>query len=147
MNNPSLLIPDASVLLKWVLPAEGESCVEQAISMRDAFVAGEITLMVPDLWYYEVGNTLSRKYPDEAEDLLSGLLAMGFDTTTPNHRWQAAILQLVSAHRVTFYDAAYHALAVISGGVFVTADEKYLASADAARHIVHLQEWSSAQTG
>jgi len=145
MNNPSLFIPDASVLLKWVLPAEGASCVEQALSMRDAFVAGKITLRVPDLWYYEVGNTLSRKYPDEAEDLLSGLLAMGFDTATPNHQWQAAILQLASEHRVTFYDAAYHALAVISGGVFVTADEKYLASAGVDRHIVHLKDWSPSQ--
>jgi len=133
------------VLLKWVLPAEGESYVEQALSMRDAFVAGKITLMVPDLWYYEVGNTLSRKYPHEATDLLSGLLAMGFDTATPDQRWQTAILQLVSVHRVTFYDAAYHALAIINDGVFVTADERYLANAGATRHIIHLQEWSSAQ--
>lgn len=147
MNNPGLFIPDASVLLKWVLPAEGETCVEQALSMRDAFVAGKITLLVPELWYFEVGNTLSRKYPDETEDLLSGLLAMGFDTATPDQRWQTAILQLVSAHRVTFYDAAYHALAVISDGIFVTADEKYLASARSDRHIAHLKDWSSSQAG
>jgi len=143
----SHFIPDASILLKWVLPAEGESCIEQALSMRDAFVAGNITLTVPELWYYEVGNTLSRKYPDEAADLLSGLLAMGFDTATPDPRWQAAILRLVSTCRVTFYDASYHALAMVNDAVFVTADEKYLAHAGVARHMIHLRDWSAAYAG
>jgi len=141
------VIPDASILLKWVLPAEGESYVEQALSMRDAFVAGKISLLVPELWYYEVGNTLSRKYPNEAEGLLSGLQAMGFDVITPDQRWQTAILQLVSAYHVTFYDASYHALAMVNDGLFVTADERYMASAGAARHIVHLHEWSAAHAG
>jgi len=111
------VIPDASILLKWVLPDEGESYVEQALSMRDAFVTGKTTLIVPELWYFEVGNTLSRKYPGEAEALLSGLQAMGLETITPNPPWQAAILQLVAAYRVTFYDAAYHALCAGHSGL------------------------------
>ncbi len=141
------VIPDASILLKWVLPDEGESYVEQALSMRDAFVTGKTTLIVPELWYFEVGNTLSRKYPGEAEALLSGLQAMGLETITPNPPWQAAILQLVAAYRVTFYDAAYHALAMVNDGIFVTADEKYMGRAHAAPNMIHLHEWSAAYAG
>jgi len=44
--------------------------------MRDALLGGKIKLLVPELWYYEVGNTLSRKYPEHADILLRSLLNM-----------------------------------------------------------------------
>jgi len=33
---PQVVVPDASVILKWVLPPVDESDVEQAIRLRDA---------------------------------------------------------------------------------------------------------------
>lgn len=79
--------------------------------------------------------------------MLSGLQAMEFDVITPSQRWQAAILQLASAYRLTFYAASYHALAMVNDGIFVTADEKYMARAGAAGHIARLHEWSAAYAG
>lgn len=81
------IIPDASVLLKWVIPPANEYHVEQAM--------------------------------------------------------QTATVQLVSHFQVTFYDAAYHALAIEQDGFFVTADEKYIQKAGSAGHIVHLKDWTS----
>jgi hypothetical protein len=51
-----LVVPDASVLLKWVLPEEGEPWVGEALRLRDDFETGRADLLVPSLWYYEAGN-------------------------------------------------------------------------------------------
>jgi len=135
------VIPDASLLLKWVLPPVNEQYVEQAIAIRDALLAGKIRLMVPGLWYYELGNTLSRKYPDYANALLASLTNMEMDCPQIDQDWQATIVQLVSRFQVTFYDAAYHALAINRNGLFVTADEKYIQKAGSAGYIIHLKDW------
>lgn len=135
------VIPDASVLLKWVLPPVNEHYVEQAMAMRKALLDGKVRLLVPHLWYYELGNTLSRKYPDYADALLSSLIDMDMECQHHDQGWQTTTVQLVSSFQVTFYEAAYHALAINRDGVFVTADEKYIQKASAAGHIVHLKDW------
>lgn len=61
-----VVVPDASVILKWVLPSTDESEIESAIALRDAIVAGDVRAIVPTLWIYEVGNTLSRRFPERA---------------------------------------------------------------------------------
>jgi len=137
------IIPDASVLLKWVLPPANEHHVEQAIAIRDGLLGGKIRLLVPALWYYEVGNTLSRKYPNYADALLSSLINMDMESPPPDQATQTATVQLVSRFQVTFYDAAYHALAIKQNGVFVTADEKYLQKVASVGHILHLKDWTS----
>ncbi len=43
---------------------------------------------------------------------------------------------------MTFHDAAYHALAVVERGIFVTADIKYVRKAEQAGAVVPLQDWS-----
>lgn len=42
---------------------------------------------------------------------------------------------------MTFYDAAYHAHAILQHGVFVTADERYFRQAREARAVARLAEW------
>jgi len=137
------VVPDASVLLKWVLPPDHEQYVGQALAMRDALLGGKIKLLVPELWYYEVGNTLSRKYPGHADILLRSLLNMELECPEPEPCWQAGVIQLVTSFHVTFYDASYHALARNRGGVFVTSDEKYIQKSSAAGHILHLKDWTN----
>ena len=52
-----IVIPDASVLLKWVLPGDDEQDGDAALSLRAEAVSGSVELVVPQLWLYEVGNT------------------------------------------------------------------------------------------
>lgn len=137
----NIVIPDASILLKWVLPPDYEQYVEQALTMRDALVAGRVRLLVPGLWYYELGNTLSRKYPDHADALLCSLVNMELESLEPTPDWQTTVIQLTVNFHVTFYDAAYHALAINRDAMFVTTDEKYIQKAGAAGHILHLKDW------
>jgi len=136
-----IVVPDASLILKWVVPSDNEQHVEQALALREAFLRDEITLQVPSLWYFEVGNTLARKFPEEAASQLSHLRDFGLIEVTMDAPWQAAILTLVERYTVTFYDASYHALAILNGGTFITADEKYLNRVSGSSHIRHLRTW------
>ena len=136
-----LVVPDASVLLKWVLPEEREPYAAQAIAIRDAFIAGRIHLLVPSLWFYEVGNVLAAHYPDSAAERLAALAAFRLPEALPTSAWREQIIKLAADHGVTFYDASYHALAAVLDGVFVTADEKYLRKAGPDSHLLGLASW------
>lgn len=132
-----VVVPDASVLLKWVIPGVEEGR-DSAIELRDATIAGDVSLVVPSLWAYEVGNTLARQFPDHAAYLLDTFLAFGFIERPVTKAWVERILALTTRYAVTFYDAAYHALALNEGGVFVTADRSYVQKTQAAGGVVLL---------
>jgi predicted nucleic acid-binding protein len=136
-----LVVPDASVLLKWVLPEEGEPWVGEALRLRDDFETGRADFLVPSLWYYEAGNVLALHYAESAADRLAVLVGLRLSVAEPNEMWCVKTLDLAKTHGVTFYDASYHALAILHNGVFVTSDEKYLRKASAAGYILHLKDW------
>ena len=134
-------IPDASTLLKWVLPAANEAFLQQAAALRMTFVQGRVELLVPGLWVYEVGNTLARRHPESAGQRLDAIRKLGMREIHPDDAMIRHILELASRHKVTFYDAAYHALAIKQGGVFVTADEKYLQAIGDEPNARHIKDW------
>jgi predicted nucleic acid-binding protein len=45
-------------------------------------------------------------------------------------------------HDVTFYDAAYHALAIWRGGTMLTADRRYVTRVRASGSVALIDEWS-----
>ena len=53
-----IVIPDASVILKWVLEKDDEPGYAQALKLQEAILADEVEIRVPTLWRYEVGNVL-----------------------------------------------------------------------------------------
>lgn len=139
-----LVVPDASVLLKWVLPEDREPHVAQAVGIRDAFTAGRIRLIVPSLWFYEAGNVLVAHYPESAAERLAALASFRLPEARPSQLWRDRIAKLATTHGVTFYDASYHALAAMLGGVFVTSDAKYLRKVGPGRHLLALADWQGA---
>jgi predicted nucleic acid-binding protein len=44
-------------------------------------------------------------------------------------------------YKVTFYDAAYHALAIRHRGTMLTADRAYVKKAERAGHLKLLNDW------
>ena len=136
-----IVTPDASVLLKWVLPGDDEQDGDAALSLRHEAVAGAVELVVPQLWIYEVGNTLARRFPDQAGDLLASLADFGLTEARLDARWRTQAVTLAVAYEVAFYDAAYHAVALVHGGVFVTADERYVTRARQAGCVTTLRQW------
>src|SRR5450756_1849199 len=105
-----LVVPDASVLLKWVLPSSDEPDADKALLLRAAIVDEAVRALVPALWLYEVGNTVARRFQAQASGWLSALMKFGLEEAPPSTPWLAKTLELTSRHDVTFYDAAYHSL-------------------------------------
>ena len=136
-----IVTPDASVLLKWVLPGDDEQDTVAALALRDEAVAGKRDLVVPQLWIYEVGNTLARRFPDDADELLASLVDFGLTEARLDADWRARAVSLSVTYGVAFYDAAYHAVALGLDGVFVTADERYVRGAAGAGGISTLRAW------
>ncbi len=121
-----LIVPDASVILKWVLPREEEPDWERARRLLEDFVDGETEMIVPSLWFFEAGNTLTRRFGFEvADSMLHWLMELQIPEQAPRS-WATTAVALAANRGVTFYDAAYYAVAVERGGVLVTADQRFI---------------------
>ena len=120
-----VVVPDASVILKWLLPPESEPNADAALLLLDAFVEGDVMLAVPTLWYYEVANTVSRLTPASAGEQLGLLRLLGMAEIAIGGATEARALDCVRRFGVTFYDAVYYAAAVELGGRLVTADRRF----------------------
>lgn len=128
---------DASVAAKWFLPAASESLAAEAMHLLESYAAGRLRLVVPDLFWPEVGNVLwkatrqgrmSRKSAEEA----IGMLEERRIATAPTAPLLRDAFAIAAAFERTVYDGIYVALAVLTDRPLVTADER-LANALAAR--------------
>jgi predicted nucleic acid-binding protein len=136
-----LVVPDASVLLKWVLPSDDEPDADKALLLRTAIEEEAVDALLPALWLYEVGNTIARRFPMHASSWLSALMKFGVEEASPSPVWLAKTLDLTARYEVSFYDAAYHALALVYEGMFVTADSRYVNRVREAGSVIALGEW------
>lgn len=134
-------VPDASVILKWVLPEENEPHASKARTLRDSYISGECALVLPALWLFEVGNIITRKFPDHAQAILDALCALDIPIRQDDAAWRMQTIQLATRYAVTFHDASYHATAIATNGVLVSADAQYLRCAQAAGHSCFIGEW------
>lgn len=140
-----VIVPDASVILKWALPSDDEPGADRALLLRDAIRDDLVRAIVPGLWLYEVGNTITRRFPEHADRWLSALLKLGLEEAPVSRSWLERVVELTARYPVSFYDAAYHATALHYSGVFVTADQRYLGLAAAHGSIVALSAWTTPQ--
>ena len=142
----AVVVPDASVLLKWILRSDDEPDADRALALKTAWMDDACELVVPTLWVFEVGNVLGLKQPAAAVSLLQAMLDLGIHEEAP-HGYGAAILSLMREYKVTFYDAAYHALAIRHRGTMLTADRAYVRKAARAGHVTLLNDWRAPATG
>ncbi len=138
-----IIVPDASVILKWVLEKASEPDQVQARGLQEAILADQVEIKLPTLWRFEVGNVLGLKQPKLARELLSALLAYDFEEVPLGKEFAGEILDhMREVHGVTFYDAAYHVLAIRLKGFYLTADNAYVKKAKRKGHVTLLSEWS-----
>ncbi len=137
-----IVVPDASVILKWVLEKEDEPGYAQAIKLQEALLAEEIEIQVPTLWRYEVGNVLGLKKPTMATELMGALLTYEFDEVPLRTEYALAVLEhMKDVNGITFYDSAYHVLALRTRGLYLTADTAYVKRAKRKGNVRLLSEW------
>lgn len=137
-----VIVPDASVILKWVLQREDEADFLNAFRILDEYLAETIEIRLPTLWRYEVGNILGMKQPRLAQEAMEALLAYQFEEEVLHREYCLDVLRLMAEIKgISFYDASYHVLAVRGDGTYVTADRRYLARAGRKGHAVLLSQW------
>jgi predicted nucleic acid-binding protein len=137
-----VLVPDASVLLKWVLESRDERDRDRALELRESWLAGYCEIVLPSLWFFEVGNILGLKQPRLAPQLIQLLIEYRFEDAPVETIYESAF-ELMKRYKVTFYDAAYHAVAITRHGTLITADDTYRRKTARAGCVEMLADWSS----
>jgi predicted nucleic acid-binding protein len=122
-----VVVADASVALKW-FHAAGEEGVDDALALLDAFGDRRIDLVVLDLTAYELGNALIRGAgldASAATAVLDGLAEI-CDPIAMTAQERALAATLAADNDLTFYDAAYAAVASARQGSLATHDRALL---------------------
>ena len=116
---------DASVVLKWIRIEEVDA--QQATVVFKEFHLRKTRLAIPHYAYAEIANILGLDLSREvACTAFSYLLGMKLDEYPITLEVVSVATELMEKYKgVSFYDAGYHAIALLHGGTFITADEKY----------------------
>ena len=105
-----MVVLDTSVVAKWFLEGDG---LDRAVKIRDEFLDGSIPIALCELTLYELGNLLRFKgfsYKD-VDEALASLFDLGVDIIVPTKGMLGSTARVAETHSLTFYDAAFVALA------------------------------------
>ena len=144
MTATPVVVPDSSVLLKWVLESEDEQDRDHALDLRESWLSGRCSIVVPSLWFFEVGNILGMKQPSLASALMQILTGYRFEEESPETIYKKTF-ELMKTFKVTFYDAVYHAVALNRSGTMITADDAYYRKTLRAGHVEVLGKWAASR--
>jgi len=115
---------DSSVVVKW-FSEEDDS--EKALEMRDAFVRGDVELIVTPLLLCEVSNALRYKPDFDSEKLkeaIDALMDLQMEVEVIDKDLLKRSAEIAFDTGVTIYDAVPVAAAERRGALCVTADER-----------------------
>lgn len=122
-------VVDASVAAKWFLPARGEPLADEALALLAQYAADKVQLLVPDLFWAELGNLFWKAVRNGrcstafAETAISTARKYKLPTVATEELVDRALAIAIAFNR-TVYDSVYAALAVELKAHLVTADEK-----------------------
>lgn len=131
---------DTSVVIKW-LSSRDEADIEAALRLRDEIATGRHEVMVPDLLFHELANTLRYNPHFTSEDVKAALLTieeMELPVRRLDREMTAKAVDIAFACNVTVYDSCFLALAEIEGKLLVTADYKFFKRIERTSAIVRL---------
>lgn len=122
-------VVDVSVAAKWILPSAEEPYSKHALELLDRYRMKEIQVLVPDLFWAEIGNVLwkatrtQRISVADAQVGLQKLVNSNF-LTVPSLSVLNRAFEIATSFGRSFYDCLYVALAESATTYLITADEK-----------------------
>ncbi|MFA0751661.1 MAG: hypothetical protein SLRJCFUN_002064 [Candidatus Fervidibacter sp.] len=120
------VVVNASVSVKWF--NTNEPYAHQARTLLQDFLDGRVELHVPELWFYEMAQAISRAINRSVLTETEGVAAVALIgrlglRVHPNPSWQL-VFTFARQNRIQVYDAVYVLLASELGCDLWTADEK-----------------------
>ena len=138
----NLYVLDASVIVKWLLPENpNEHNVSEALALLSALQNGTITVQQPCHWLAEIAAVGVRLKPDTIADDIADLQELGIVSVTEiQPLWDIACSLSIRLNHHLF-DTLYHAVALHSGALLITADEQYFRKAKDIGNITLLADY------
>ena len=140
------LVVDASVVVKWLNPHE--PLADKANLIRDDYERGQVSLLVPAFWDYEVANGINKAVArghlneEEGREAIALLLAVRAQKEplpSPQESYE-----LARRYQRSIYDSWYLHLAEKTACEFWTADQKlYNAVKDKVLLVRWLEDYKS----
>ena len=129
-------VVDASVVVKWFV---SEPLSDKAEKILQEHIDGKRFISAPDLMMYEVGNALHFRglASDDVKRAFQDLADFQLRIERATIPLILNAVRLARSYKLTVYDAAYAALAEITGAELITADGK-VAALPFARDLRHL---------
>lgn len=120
---------DASVAAKWFLPRTGEPFAGNALELLAQYAIDEIQILVPDLFWAELGNLLWNAVRRRrcARAFAEGAIATARGYKLPTVPTEGLVEQafaIAALFDQTVYDCLYAVLAVQTNARLITADER-----------------------
>lgn len=138
MEKPLLIIPDASVVLAYMLNEPLHKAATTLLFRRIAEDHHQI--IAPPVLHDEICNRLSRIPDFSIADITACLTAYTIVQLTPPVITQT--LQLTRKFsKIVWYDAIYHSVAMAYGGTLITADHNYYKITKAEGNILFIAEY------
>lgn len=119
-------VVDGSVALKWLIDDEAD--IPRARTMLSDILCGNVRLLVPPYYVSEVGNGLimaarrKRMAPHNLAEAWADFLLIPRVEITWHPLLGAKAFELARESSLTYYDAAYVALAAMQSASLMTAD-------------------------
>jgi predicted nucleic acid-binding protein len=120
-----IVVPDASVAVKWVV-SEDPGSDELAADLLGQIVGGRSRAVVPELFFFELLAVLCRRLGKAAlvTQAVDRIARLGMARLALDQELARRASELAFAHGLTGYDAAYLAVAQSVRGRWATFDRE-----------------------
>jgi len=137
------IVLDASIGVKW-FKYENESNTSLTNKLLQQQFQNEIEIIVPDLFFFEIINTLlSKKYlnVDDIYSASESLHLMNMKVISPNKKIIDTSISIVGRTKLTFYDSLYISVAISEQALLLTEDKEILKYSDKFKFIRSLDKF------
>lgn len=127
-----------------------EADSHQAHTLIEHIIKNNIKIIVPSLFVYEVlaTVTIGNYSVNDVYEILMDFQNTKLQLIEMNKTYVEKILKICSTGHIksgfpSFYDACYHALAMIYDCYFITADKRHFSKTHQLGNIVLLSDWQA----
>ncbi|WP_349362454.1 MAG: type II toxin-antitoxin system VapC family toxin [Roseitalea porphyridii] len=138
-----MIVTDTSVFNKLFLQ---EPDRELAVALFDTALRDQTPLLAPDLIVHEaLAVALHYEVPSHVVfDLLEPFIDAGMRLLRPTRAVAGRAFAMAQGEgRPSLQDCIYHAVALVEGGTFVTADERHVRKTAHHGSVALLREWNA----